>query len=70
MLVLSRSEGESFVIGDDIEITLISCRYGKARIGIKAPRNVAVNRREVADKILRAKVAESIAAKATKENHS
>lgn len=55
MLVFSRGVGESFVIGDDIEITLISCRHGRARIGIKAPKDVPVNRREVADKIAKEK---------------
>lgn len=52
MLVLSRGVGESIVIGDDIEVFLIHSDRGKARIGIKAPKNVVVNRREIADRLL------------------
>ena len=47
MLVLTRDEGESIMIGDDIEITLIRSAKGKARIGVSAPRDVAVDRTEI-----------------------
>ena len=45
MLVLTRNKDESIMIGDDIEITIVS-PY-RAKIGIKAPANVAVHRKEV-----------------------
>lgn len=47
MLVLSRMQDEVLMIGDDIEITVIAIRGDKVRLGIKAPRGVSVDRREV-----------------------
>ena len=51
MLVLSRKQREKIVIGDDIEITIEDIRGGKVRVGIKAPRDIAVHRSEVRDAI-------------------
>jgi carbon storage regulator len=51
MLVLSRKKNESIVIGDDIEITVIEVASNKIRLGIKAPANVSVHRREIYDAI-------------------
>ena len=54
MLVLSRNRDEVIEIGDDIEIHVVDVRRdGKVRIGIVAPRHVAVHRKEVADAIRR-----------------
>lgn len=53
MLVLSRKKNESIVIGDDITITVIEIRGDKVRLGIQAPTDVAVHRREVYDAIQR-----------------
>jgi len=47
VLVLSRKTGESIMIGDDIEITLVSTEGSKVRIGIQAPSDVPVHRREI-----------------------
>lgn len=47
MLVLSRQINESIMIGDSIEVTIVDIKGDKVRIGIAAPRNVAVHRREV-----------------------
>ena len=47
MLVLTRKTNQSIVIGDDIEITVLSVSGDKVRIGIEAPRDIAVFRREV-----------------------
>lgn len=47
MLVLSRRVGESVVIGDDVTITVLEVRGDVVRIGIDAPRSVAVNRAEL-----------------------
>ena len=55
MLVLSRSKDESIMIGDDIEITIIDVRGDKVRLGIVAPRSVAVHRKEVYEAIQREK---------------
>jgi carbon storage regulator len=51
MLIFTRRVGETFVIGDDIVITICSIRNSQARIGIKAPKNVTVHRKEVYDRI-------------------
>ena len=47
MLVLSRRVGESVVIGDDVTVTILEVRSDVIRIGIDAPRSVAVNRAEL-----------------------
>lgn len=48
MLVLSRRESQSIMIGKDIVITVVSIRGDQVRIGIEAPRSVTVHRQEVA----------------------
>lgn len=53
MLVLSRKTSESIVINDDVVITIVEVRGGKVRLGIQAPRDVAVHRKEVLDAIVR-----------------
>lgn len=47
MLVLSRHQGESIIIGDDIKIQIVDIRGDKIRIGIEAPKDVPVHREEV-----------------------
>ena len=47
MLVLSRKTNQSIMIGDEIEITVLSVSGEKVRLGIKAPREVPVYRDEV-----------------------
>ncbi len=53
MLVLTRHKDESIIIGDDIEITIIDVRGDKVRLGINAPREVSVHRKEVYEAIQR-----------------
>ena len=55
MLVLSRQKDESIIIGDDVEITIVDVRGDKVRLGINAPRNITVHRKEVYDAIQREK---------------
>ena len=50
MLILSRRNGESFVIGDNIKITVLSQRSNQVRIGIDAPRSLPVHREEVIER--------------------
>jgi len=47
MLVLSRRVGESVVVGDDVTITVLEVRGDVVRIGIDAPRSIAVHRAEL-----------------------
>ncbi len=51
MLVLSRKKGQSIIIGDNIEITVVEIQGDTVRIGVNAPREVAVHRQEVFDQI-------------------
>ncbi len=47
MLVLTRKIGESFVIGDSITITVVSSKGGQVRVGIDAPKDLAITRSEL-----------------------
>jgi len=47
VLVLTRKAGESIVIGDDIEVTILSIDSTKVRLGIQAPPSVPVHRTEI-----------------------
>ncbi|MEO6811089.1 MAG: carbon storage regulator CsrA [Isosphaeraceae bacterium] len=51
MLVLSRKKNESIIINDHITITVVEIRGDKVRLGIDAPKDVAVHRREVYEAI-------------------
>jgi len=53
MLVLSRKKNESIVINNDITIVVVEIRGDKVRLGVEAPREVPVHRREVFDAIQR-----------------
>jgi len=51
MLVLSRKMNESIVIGENIVVTVIDIRGDKIRLGIEAPRHIAVHRQEIYERI-------------------
>jgi carbon storage regulator len=53
MLVLSRTRDESIIIGDNIVVTVVDVRGDKVRLGIEAPREVSVHRREIYEAIQR-----------------
>lgn len=53
MLVLSRHRDESIMIGDDVVITVVDIRGDKVRLGIAAPQDIPVHRREVYEAIQR-----------------
>jgi carbon storage regulator len=54
MLILTRRAGENVMIGDDVMITVLEVKGGQVRIGINAPRSVAVYREELYERIKRA----------------
>jgi carbon storage regulator len=68
MLVLTRKPGERILIGDDIEVTVVSVRTDRAgnlcqvRLGVTAPRNVNVCRREVLERVRQENLAAARAA--------
>tara|TARA_B110000914_G_C15106370_1_gene284037 strand:+ start:253 stop:456 length:204 start_codon:yes stop_codon:yes gene_type:complete len=51
MLVLSRKKNESIVINNDITIVVVDIRGDKVRLGVEAPKEIPVHRREVYDAI-------------------
>jgi len=51
MLVLSRRTNQSLMIGEDIEVVIVECKDGSVKIGIEAPKNVKVYRKEIFDEI-------------------
>ena len=53
MLVLSRKKNESIMIDDDISLVVVEIRGDKVRLGIEAPKDIPVHRREVFDAIRR-----------------
>jgi len=61
MLILSRKTDQRLVIGDTIEITVVELRDGHVRLGITAPKNVPVYRKELLEQI----VAENVEAAAS-----
>ncbi len=55
MLVLSRCKDESIMIGENVEVIIIDVRGNKVRLGITAPKDVSVNRKEVYKTLQRGK---------------
>lgn len=50
VLILSRRKGESILIGKDVEIAVVKIKGDQVQIGVRAPRDVVVDRKEVADR--------------------
>ncbi len=51
MLILTRRIGETLMVGDDVTITVLGVRGNQVRIGVNAPRRVAVHREEIYQRI-------------------
>ena len=51
MLILTRKKGESIVIDDNIEVTILESSDGKIKLGIEAPKNIDIHRKEVHEEI-------------------
>ena len=65
MLVLTRKSNQSIMIGDDIEVSVLSIMGEKVRIGIQAPRDIPVFRKEVYLKIQQENVAAGASARSS-----
>ena len=55
MLILTRRVGETLMIGDDVTVTVLGVKGNQVRIGVNAPRDVAVHREEIYERIKREK---------------
>ena len=47
MLVIRRRAGEAFLIGDDVEIEILECSHSQVKLGIRAPKQIRVLRKEI-----------------------
>jgi carbon storage regulator len=55
MLILTRRVGETLMIGDDVTVTVLRFKGNQVRIGVNAPKDVAVHREEIYQRIQREK---------------
>lgn len=61
MLILTRRVGETVMIGDDVTITVLGVKGNQVRVGINAPKHVAVHREEIYERIKREQQTEEVA---------
>ncbi len=60
MLILTRKSGETITIGENIQIRVLGVKGGQVRIGVDAPREVAVNREEVFERVQAEEIGSSV----------
>ena len=70
MLILTRRVGESVVIGEDVTVTVLGVKGNQVRIGINAPKHVAVHREEIFERIKREAEEGSTSQRPQKNGHA
>ncbi len=60
MLILTRRVGETVMIGSDVTVTVLGVKGNQVRVGVNAPRDVAVHREEIFERIKREEQANSL----------
>jgi carbon storage regulator len=58
MLILTRRVGETLMVGDDVTVTVLGVKGNQVRIGVNAPKEVAVHREEIYERIKRERAPE------------
>lgn len=59
MLILTRRVGETLMIGDDVSVTVLGVKGNQVRIGIDAPKDIAVHREEIYERIRQEQMGEA-----------
>ena len=68
MLILTRRVGETVMIGNDVTVTILGVKGNQVRVGINAPKNVAVHREEIYERIQREQKGDSNSHGAPRDN--
>jgi carbon storage regulator len=58
MLILTRRVGETVIIGDEVQVTVLGVKGNQVRLGVTAPKDVAVHRSEIYDRIKKERAGE------------
>ena len=68
MLILTRRVGETLMIGDDVQVTVLGVKGNQVRIGVNAPKEVSVHREEIYERIKREQQAQPEGAAGAQES--